>query len=123
MIRHLGMLVVACALAGCGTDVWEVPLNAPPHAMTRKDPNSIAIFTTQQPPRPYTEVALMEAQRQSAFSRDTSSAVMNQLRSYAAGRGCDALILHAGGSGGTNYASQPLVGYRATCIVYQTPKD
>jgi hypothetical protein len=117
-------------LGGCGTTINDLPLNAPPHMMTARSPESVEIFMTQRPSRPFTEVAMLEAQRASAYSGDGPEAVMAKLREAAAQKGCDGIIMNGANDAtvgsttvnngvGSGYVTT-LKGYRATCIVYTT---
>jgi hypothetical protein len=127
-----GMVTFAALASGCGTRINDLPLNSPDRAMVARDPQSVEVFSTRKPTRPYVEVSMLEAQQASAYSTDAPGDVMLKLRDYAAQKGCDAIIMGGAndstvGSGsvsngnGSSYVTT-LKGYRATCIVYTGPE-
>ncbi len=108
--------------AACGTTISAVPTNHPVRPMTPRDPMSVEVVTTGVPPRPFVEVAYLEAQQQSEYSLDAAPEVMTKMRERAAALGCDALILGGANdavvgssTNGTGHTST-LRGYRGTCI-------
>lgn len=124
------LLVASTAFVwGCGTRVSFTPTNTPPRAMTPRSPDSVQIFTTQSPDRPYVEVGVIEAQQASAYSTADETEVVAKLRESAAKQGCDALIITGSadkvvGSGYTSNGSgtssvTTLRGFRGTCILFK----
>jgi hypothetical protein len=121
------VLGAAAALAGCGTNIDYIPLNTPPHPMPPRSPESVELFTTSPPQRPYVEVGAIESQQQS-MSTDNVEDIYAKMRIAAADRGCDGLVIVASNdstqvSGSTTHgngsvSSRTLKGYRATCIVF-----
>jgi hypothetical protein len=93
-IAFLPLLVV-----GCGTRIDFIPMNTAPRAMSARTPESVQVFATAPPDRPYVEVGSIEAQQESALSLDNNPEVMQKLRQYAAEHGCDGIVVN-----GTNNA-------------------
>jgi hypothetical protein len=129
-LRTFGSLVV---LTACGTSITYVPLNSPPHPLTPRSAESVELFTTAPPARPYVEVAAIES-RQQSHSVDGTAVIYKKMREEAARRGCDGLVIvgsndatqvsgsyteSPGGYGSGSVSSRTLKGYRATCIVYK----
>jgi hypothetical protein len=125
----LFVVLASSALAcGCGTRVSFTPTNAAPRAMKPRNADSVQIFTTQTPSRPYVEVGVIEAQQASAFSTADETQVVAKLRESAAQQGCDALIITGSADKvvGSNYTSDgnttstvtTLRGFRGTCILF-----
>jgi hypothetical protein len=120
----LKSIVLVSLLGACGTSMQYVPLNAPPHPMTPRSPDSVEVFMGKQPDRQYVEVGTLESQQSSEFSTDDKAAIIGKMRADAAQRGCDGLLfvgtndqtVVSGNNGNVNTAT--LAGYRATCIVY-----
>ena len=125
--RILLGLFLAAAAAACGTNIDYIPLNSPPHAMAPRAPESVELFTTSPPQRPYVEVGAIESQQQQ-MSTDSVEDIYAKMREAAAERGCDGLVIVASNdatevngsmSHGNGYvSSRTLKGYRATCIVW-----
>jgi hypothetical protein len=123
---NLWSLISGCALAvGCGTTITFTPTNPAPHPLAARPPQTVEVYSTSQPPRPYVEVGLLEAQQSSAYSTDAPPEVLQHLREEAARQGCDGVVLSGandavvGDSGRNGGYTRTLRGYRATCIVYQ----
>jgi hypothetical protein len=67
-------LLVLAGLTSCGTTVTTATLNGPSGGRPARSPQSVEMFTTSVPARPYIEVALIEA-RQQAYSTDSTADV------------------------------------------------
>lgn len=129
-MKHPGSLfLLAAALLGCGTHIAYMPTNTPPRMLKPRGVDSVQVFTTRPPERPYVEVGIIETQQESIYSTDDATAVFSQLRDEAARQGCDGLVLLGSNDrmelqgtsshfGGTTY-SHTLKGYRGTCIVWK----
>lgn len=100
----LRRVVVCLVVAACGGGVPYTAMNAPPHAMTARTPESVEIFA-QAPQHEHVEVGSYAT----APTSEDKTKVMRHLRAEAAEKGCDALVMS-----GTSEA-----GYKATCIVYR----
>src|SRR5579863_7942781 len=100
MLTKASTLVALLTLsfAGCiGMFPQDVvnPLNAPPHPMTARTPDSVEVFTAGPPTRPRVDVAVLV--------NNITTDPLGDLRRRAAALGCDGLVI----DGSTN-----------TCIVY-----
>lgn len=114
------LLVPLFVLSACGSTLALTPLNASPRALAPLEPDSVEMFTSSLPNRPYVEVALLEVQQTGAASFDSSSDVLIKLRRVAAKHGCEGVILNGSANSTLGNAQnvQTLVGYRGTCIVF-----
>jgi hypothetical protein len=123
--RHVVLSVAAFAAAACGTKIEYTPTNTAPRPMTARAPEQVEVFNASKPTKAFVEVGVLEAQQQSAYSRDNSSAIMAKLRKEAGDRGCDGVIVNGSNDAtvGSTYegtgSTDTLKGYRATCIVYR----
>ena len=90
MKRALTLLVLT--FAGCGHSLEYTALNKSPHGMSRRAPETVEVFLTQQPTRPAVEVGYFEIEQQTATSGGTTEMVA-KLREEAAALGCDALVI------------------------------
>jgi hypothetical protein len=122
--RYLAAL--ALLVAACGTTTQVVPTNPSPRALVPRSPDAVDVFTTSAPPRPFVEVAIIQARQSSQYSVDSMPEIIAAMREQAARVGCDGVVIHgesnkvvsSGGWGemGTNTSS--LDGYWGACIVY-----
>jgi hypothetical protein len=122
-LRFLSVAALA-AVAGACVHIDYIPLNPPPHPMTPRDPDQVAVFQTNPPDKPYVEVATIEGE-----GSVTSASVMEKLREEAGRRGCDGLYITGTkdstqtsgsfGKGGGSVTTTQIRGYRAVCIVYK----
>ncbi len=122
-VRRLTLTLASMLLAGCGTKVVYMPLNASPRAMKARSAAEVEVFTSSKPSRPFTEVGMIESQQESMYSGDSPQQVFFRMRAEAAQRGCEALIVTSNdGVDGQSWehggAVKTLKGYRGTCIVY-----
>lgn len=86
--------VLAVLLAtGCGTTVTATTLNPSPKPMAPRSPDSVELFSSAPPARPYVDVAYLEAEQDSDLSADRTGAFVAHLRERAAAMGCDGVIL------------------------------
>jgi hypothetical protein len=95
-------LLAALAGAGCAAQIDYAPLDPAPHAMTARTPESVEIFTGNEPARHHVMVGKLDMSDPSI----TGDALVRKLRYAAAQRGCDALLFTTATSRG------------ATCLVY-----
>jgi hypothetical protein len=121
--------MTACVTAR--PSIVVVNLNAPPHALQGRAPETVTIFTASAPTRPFVEVALIECRREWGKT-ETAQEIFLRLRTAAAKTGCDGLILlgEANLTSGSIWPTPGLngpethgdietfEGYRATCVVW-----
>ena len=135
-VRLTCTFVVGLATASC-VKTTVTPLNQTPRPLTSRSPESVEVFTTKLPTRPYVEVSLIQAERVDA-SRHLAA-----MRKKAARIGCDAIVLNSLGSNTTvsatsyaqahsghsraTYASygsgDAVSGSASTCIVWTTAPE
>jgi hypothetical protein len=116
-------LLLVLALAGCGTTVTAHMINPPPQPMRPRPPETVQLFTSGPPLRPYVDVAYLEADQQSEMSFDDTSEFLTKLRERAGAMGCDAVVIgspknKAVGSILSDSGRANVNGLTATCIVY-----
>src|SRR5262245_22238333 len=93
MSKPLLFLAVSCLVACGGTTAHIVPTNTPPHALTPRAPESVEVFTSRAPERPYSDVAYLEIEEKNAYTRANSKRLLNELIRTAAIEGCDGLVV------------------------------
>jgi hypothetical protein len=119
------MLAAMSVGAGCGVTTGFTPTNVPPHAMQARSTDSVALFTSSAPTRPFVEVGLLSSAHASQYSTSGDEEVILALRTKAAEVGCDGVVMQAE----TGYVSGQVSSmgqittdtkkrYRAACIVY-----
>lgn len=106
--RAAAATLALAALAACAPQTQFVPTNAPPRALTPRDPSQVAVFTTTAPERPYAEVGLVSS-RVTTQPPQSKATLIEAVRQEAARRGCDGII----------YAAGSAAIAEATCIVYK----
>jgi hypothetical protein len=109
-------------LSACGTAMAWMPLNEPPHPLTPKTTSAVELFQTQTPEKPYVEVGMIQAGLQSAFSSADEFAILDQIRTDAARRGCDGVIITGRDKRAdvSEFAvSERTQSINGTCIVYK----
>jgi hypothetical protein len=118
-MRWLCLFVVG-GLTGCGVTSDYTQLNPPPRAMVAKPVDSVQVFSSTRPTRPYVEVGLVSARAGSTVDNDQGE-ILRSLRERAAEAGCDAIFdLRANNrTSGGPYGGGTMMGYEATCIVYK----
>jgi hypothetical protein len=117
----LNRIVLGVVLAaGCGTSIQATMINPAPHAMRSRPPETVEIYSSGPPQRPYIDVAYLEAEQQSAYSGDDTAQFIRHLRARGAAMGCDGVVL-----GGVTHAAEPSTdlhlsrkGLTATCVMY-----
>jgi hypothetical protein len=87
--------VLALVVAGCGTTVTSTMINASPKPLVPRAPESVEVFTSGPPQRPYVDVAYLEAEQTTDMSIDGTGAFITKLRRHAAEMGCDGVVLGA----------------------------
>jgi hypothetical protein len=123
------MLAVLILAAACGPKITMVKTNPPPRPMAARSAETVEIFTTKLPSRPYIEVAVFSASKGKAEDH------MDALRERAGSYGCDGLVFtvmpHQSDVTTTTVSSNPgevhsgggtAVGSSsATCVVWTEP--
>lgn len=100
---------------GCAAAITWSPLHGAGRALYQKPAETVELFTTAPPTRPYVEVGLLEGHNVLGASRTPwidAPHLVAKLRAAAGKAGCDGLVIAAGGSVDT---------VRGTCIVYGEP--
>ena len=121
------VLLIALLSAGCGTTISATTINPAPRQLRPRPADTVEIFSSGPPRRPYIDVAFLEAEQETGFSVDNTPEFIAQLRERAAQMGCDGVVL-----GGTTHAADVVAsvaidasaskkGITATCIVYPPP--
>jgi hypothetical protein len=124
MICYRSLLIAILLLTGCGTTMMVTKLNNSPKPLEPRAPESVAIFMTGKPEKPYTEISLISSQQASEFSADSTPQIIQKMRLEAAQQGCDALVISGqndsteGSSNGKYGAVTTLKGFHGSCIVY-----
>lgn len=98
-------------MAGCGIRAVSTPISAPPHPMTPRSVNSVAVYTSGPPSVPHVDVTLIQVQRRVGSSVGTDE-LLAELRQRGAWAGCDALVLNS------VLGRTDVDGLVATCIAY-----
>jgi hypothetical protein len=80
------MIAVLMLAAACGPKITMTKTNPAPHPMRARPADTVELFTTRAPERPYVEVAVFAASKGQAEDH------IDALRENAASYGCDALV-------------------------------
>jgi hypothetical protein len=111
----LAPLLGACvATYGTSVDATFTSTNRPPRPLKARAFDSVEIYTTSSPPRPYAEVGLLRAiERGNVGPQDWAIASM---RTKAAEVGCDGIIIT--GALVTEHSGASQVHHSSTCFLY-----
>lgn len=97
-------------------------LNAPPHALGERAPETVEMYMTSGPTRPYKEVAVIKVAKRNALHSDAD--LINTLRTEGARHGCDAMLftnqnksIH-GYVGDNVSVAQGVADMTAECLVF-----
>jgi hypothetical protein len=109
------------AAAGCGTFVTATPLNPPPRPLTPRGFESIQVYSSAPPSRPYIDVALLEVEQTHDLNQQGTDLMIQRLREQAGTMGCDAVVIGGMRERGreTNAFDSGSTTLHATCIVYK----
>ena len=126
-MKHLGLVALVVA-AACGPSISTTNTNPSPRPLTARSVDSVEVYTTKLPARPYVEVAIFRA------SKGQADQHIDALRERAASYGCDALVFtvmpsqhdysHSSGKPGeigTTTSSSAVSSSSATCVVWNEP--
>lgn len=100
-----------CLVACSSTQISYVPVNRPPHPISARPPDSVAVFTDARPDHPFVDVATFAVE---VMGLDRSPDGLAKLRARAAEIGCEGLVI----SDSMAFAHGK---YTASCIVYSDP--
>jgi hypothetical protein len=122
------MIAVLMLAAACGPKITMTKTNPAPHPLRARPADSVELFTTRTPERPYVEVAVFAASKGKAEDH------IDALRENAASYGCDALVFTRMPSESTVTATSGKPGEipqsgtgtavgssSATCVVWTEP--
>ena len=103
-------------LAGCPAQVYYTGLLASPHPLAPRRPEDVELLVVTPPARPHTDIGLYQIVAGS--DADDSGAMIQRLRTEAAARGCDAILLTSIDNQSTKYTASNI---QASCVVYNKP--
>jgi len=106
----------ALLLGGCPAQVYYTGLLVPPHPLSPRRPEDVQILAVTPPTRPHTDVGLYQIT--SGIDADDSAAMIRRLRTEAAARGCDAILITSIDNQASKYAAPNV---QASCVVYNQP--
>ena len=120
MKRYILLLLLFPLLTGCGTSLRVTELNSTDAYLPARSPQSVDVFTSGIPDRPYIELFLISARQQSEFSGDEVPEIIQKMREKAAEEGCDALIITGTNDEveGDGFYVSTLQGFHGVCAVY-----
>jgi hypothetical protein len=100
--------------------------------MVSRPPETVEMFTTGRPTRPYVDVAFLEAEQRSGYSSHDTPEMLAILRDRGARMGCDAVVFNGMSSRSTGDSGVEVLvsdnapdrkGIYATCVMYTSPID
>ncbi len=103
-------------LAGCPAQVYYTGLLAPPRPLAPRRPEDVELLVVTPPARPHTNVGLYQIIAGS--DADDSGAMIQRLRTEAAARGCDAILITSIDNQSSKYTASNI---QASCVVYNQP--
>jgi hypothetical protein len=103
-------------LAGCPAQVYYTGLLAPPRPLAPRRPEDVELLVVTPPARPHTNIALYQVIAGS--DADDSGAMIQRLRTEAAARGCDAILITSIDNQASKYTASNI---QASCVVYNQP--
>lgn len=92
MFARLLTVVAFVPLVACGHKLQYSALNPPPRPLSPRAPDSVEVFMSARPTRPFVDVGLFEIEQMTPGSGGTD-AMIAKVRARAANLGCDALII------------------------------
>ncbi len=115
-------------VTACGTTTQFAATNASPRPLAARPAESVSVFATGLPNRPFVEVGIIQARQSSEFSVDELPEILAEMRTEAGRRGCDGLVINgtrdAQSSSTTvshhavTSSSKTLEGFWGACIVF-----
>ena len=123
-VLPVALVSALLATAACGASTTFAPTNPSPRQLYPRTTESVQIFSSQPPSRPYVEIGIIQGSQGSSFfaAGDQTPEIISQMRVEAAEIGCDGLIIN----GNANRRSNDLdgrvhttQGFWGSCIVFQ----
>lgn len=123
-----GFLLSMLFVTACGTTTQFAATNASPRPLAPRPAESVTVFATGLPDRPFVEVGIIQARQSSEFSVDEMPEILAEMRTEAARQGCDGLVINGtrdSSSSSTTVSrhavtssSKTLEGFWGACIVF-----
>jgi hypothetical protein len=122
-LRFLTVFATASFASGCTvTSASYTPLNPAPRILVARSPEQVELFSSGPPARPHVDVGLITVE-EGELDVGSPDGLIQMLRSTAAEKGCDGLVIAPPGS----KSESPLLSdrtnsykvYSGTCIVYR----
>lgn len=121
---HLKTAILTLSLTACGVQTHYTPTNLPPRPMHPRSPESVLMFTSSAPTRPFVEVGLVTSAHASGYSTATDDDVILGVRKQAADIGCDGVVFQSETTSLVGSVQQGDVRtwnikkFRAACIMF-----
>jgi hypothetical protein len=120
---RLAALATATSLAACGGPTTSIiGTNAPPRPLTQRALEEVEVFTASVPPRPFVEIAVIQARNSGVYGPAALPGLIGDMRREAALAGCDALLVYGDTNPIATAAPQrqnPVTsGVWGACVVY-----
>ncbi len=121
-------LLAVLLLTACGTTTRFAATNPSPRPLASRPAESVTVFATGLPDRPFVEVGLIQARQSSEFSVGEMPEIIAEMRAEAGRRGCDGLVINGASDKtsssttvsrhGMMSSSETLEGFWGACIVF-----
>jgi hypothetical protein len=115
MLLVLAPLLAACVRTGPASDTTFTHTNKSPRPLHARAADSVEIYTTSKPTRPYIVVGLMRA-----IERAGPAWAIESMRARAAEIGCDGIVM-TDALVTRNFSEMEQVHRNGTCFVYAEP--
>jgi len=126
--RSSRYLLAMLLITACGTTTQFAATNHSPRPLTARPADSVVVFATGLPDRPFVEVGLIQARQSSEFSADEMPEIIAEMRAEAGRRGCDGLVINGASDSSSSSttvshhavtsSSKTLEGFWGACIVF-----
>lgn len=126
--RSSRYLLAMLFVTACGTTTQFAATNHSPRPLAPRPVDSVVVFATGLPDRPFVEVGLIQARQSSEFSVDEMPEILAEMRTEAARQGCDGLVINGTRDAqsssttisphGMASSSKTLEGFWGACIVF-----
>jgi hypothetical protein len=110
------MVFAGLLLAGCPAQVYYTGLLAPPRPLAPRRPEEVELFVVTPPARPHSDIGLYQIT--GGIDANDSTAMIKRLRTEAAARGCEAILITSIDNQASKYTAPNV---QASCIVYNQP--